>query len=69
MLNGILEGLAGVLKGLFEITIKKINMFNRSGDTYNIEKVEIKIDVNVTLAEEEVEEITTESQEVSEPCP
>lgn len=60
--------MGGVLKGLIEVTIKKlkVNMFNKSGDIYNIEKVEIKIDVHVTLPEEQVkplEEVTAHETE------
>jgi len=50
MIEKLLQGLGEVLKGLVQFTIRKIkvDMFKKTGDTYNIDKIEIKIDVHIS---------------------
>ena len=60
--------LQGLLEGLIQPSINTdIDMSKKSGDTYNIDKIEIKIDVHITpTVTVEVEAHATEQVEEPE---
>ena len=56
--------LKGILEGLIQSSINTdIDMSKKSGDTYNIDKIEIKIDVHISAPILEAETSVTESDD------
>ena len=67
MIEKIVQGLGEVLKGLVQITIRKINMFNTYNSvSYVIEKVDTLIIADKETAEKMVEALKQRPVEVKE---